>query len=162
MIKSFYMYFLNKANVCHFPSPLLDWLFCKALHICHKCVCGIVCIMLVGNMYTVEQQWFQPLTLARWPCPLFKHCQKDHERRQEHWREGGNVSGWSSGPVINMNNAPVSNYSYLDFAHFPNLELLVTGFWNSICVSLFIFIYANPHHSLFISMGVFFWDPGYA
>jgi hypothetical protein len=60
-----------------------------------------------------------------------------------------------SGPVISMYNAPVSNHSSLDSIHFPNLELLVTGFCNSICISLFMFIYANPHHSLFISMGIF-------
>jgi hypothetical protein len=29
--------------------------------------------------------------------------------------------------VINMHNAPVSNYSYPDYAHFPYLELLVTS-----------------------------------
>jgi hypothetical protein len=75
--------------------------------------------------------------------------------------EGGDLVSTSvgrillSGPVINMYNAPVSNYSSPDSIHFPNLELLVTGFCNSICISLFIFIYANPHHSLFISMGIF-------
>ncbi len=48
---------------------------------------------MVGNIYTVEQQWIQPLKLAQWPCPLLQHCQKDHERIQEQWREGDNVSG---------------------------------------------------------------------
>ncbi len=82
--------------------------------------------------------------------------------------EGGDLVSTSvgriliSGPVINMYNAPVSNYSSLDSIHFPNLELLVTSFCNSICISLFIFIYANPHHSLFISMGIFLLDPRHA
>jgi hypothetical protein len=37
-----------------------------------------------------------------------------------------------------MYNALVSNYSNMESIHFPNLELLVTGFCNSICISLFI------------------------
>ncbi len=69
---------------------------------------------------------------------------------------------WVSRLVINMNNVPVINYSYPDSAHFPNLELLVTSFCNSIYISLFICIYANPHHLLFISMGIFLWDLEYA